>query len=487
MIGNFVIEHMLLAAAGLLLISVLASKFSDRFSIPALLLFLGIGMLAGSEGIGGIYFDNAALAKAIGVVALSFILFSGGLDTDYNSVRPVFSKGLLLSTLGVAITAGIVGFAAVWILKLSLKEGLLLGAIISSTDAAAVFSVLRSRNISLKGNLRPLLEFESGSNDPMAVFLTVGLIELVQSPSAPWFLMFGMFFRQMITGVLVGWIVAKFLAFVIHRLRLEYEGLYSVLTFSLVMLSYAFADVLGGNGFLAVYVTGLLLSKRDFFYKRSLIRFHGGLAWLMQIGMFLTLGLLVFPSKLIPIAGSALAISFILFFVARPISVFLCLPFEPLKEKLLISWVGLRGAAPIVLATFPLLAGVLNSELIFDVVFFVVLVSVLIQGTSIPLLSRWLGLHEPLQRKLRYPLEFEQREGVDAELLEFIVPYAGAAAGRKLYDLDFPKDSLAVLVGRADKFIVAKGDTVLQEGDVVLALVSKKDLDAVKTIFNTLA
>jgi cell volume regulation protein A len=484
MIAHFSIEHILLAAAGLLLISVLASKFSDRFSIPSLALFLGIGMLAGSEGIGGIYFDNAALAKAIGVIALSFILFSGGLDTDYNAVRPVFLKGLILSTLGVAITAGIVGVAASGFLKLPLKEGLLLGAILSSTDAAAVFSILRSKNISLKGNLRPLLELESGSNDPMAVFLTVGMIQLIQSPSMPWVYMLGMFVRQMVVGVIVGWIIAKFLTVVINRLRLEYEGLYAVLTFSLAMLSYAAAEALGGNGFLAVYMTGILLSKRDFFYKRSLIRFHGGLAWLMQIAMFVTLGLLVFPSKLVPIAGAAIATALVLFFVARPVSIFLCLPFDAVRERLLISWVGLRGAAPIVLATFPLLANVSNSELIFDVVFFVVLVSVLIQGTSISWISKKLGLNEPLKRKLRYPLEFEQHEGVDADLLEFMVPFAGAAVGKKLYDLGFPKDSLAVLVGRGEKFIVAKGSTVLQEGDVVLALVSKKDLDLVKGIFN---
>ncbi|MBU9888939.1 MAG: potassium/proton antiporter [Candidatus Omnitrophica bacterium] len=486
MLGAFFTEHILLAAAGLLLVSVLLSKFSDRFSIPSLALFLGIGMLAGSEGIGGISFDNAALAKTIGVVALSFILFSGGLDTEYATVKPVFLKGLLLATLGVAVTAGVVGLFASRVLGLPLKEGLLVGAIISSTDAAAVFSILRSKNISLKGELRPLLELESGSNDPMAVFLTVGLIRLIQHPSMPWFYLIGMFAQQMIVGFLVGWAVSKFLLKVINRLRLEYEGLYAVLTFSLAMLSYAAAETLGGNGFLSVYLTGLMLSKKDFFYKKNLIRFHGGLAWLMQIVMFVTLGLLVYPSKLIPVASGGIATALVLFFVARPIGVLLCLPFYPVRKKLMVSWVGLRGAAPIVLATFPLLAGVSSSELIFDVVFFVVLVSVLIQGTSIPFVSKALKVHAPLRRKLRYPLEFEQHDGVDADLVEFMVPYAGAAAGKKLYDLDFPKDSLAVLIGRGDKFIVAKGNTILEEGDVVLALVSKKDLNAVKSIFNKL-
>lgn len=487
LLRTFVSEHFLLIAAGLLFFSVLASKISDRFSIPSLAIFLGIGMLAGSEGVGGIYFDNAALAKHIGVVALSFILFAGGLDTDFSSVKRVLGKGIALSTLGVLLTALATGFFASWVFRIPVKEGLLLGAIVSSTDAAAVFSILRSKNISLKGRLRPLLELESGSNDPMAVFLTLGFIQWIQRPELPWFYLIFMFVKQMAFGFAVGWVFSEFLKRAVNRLRLEYEGLYAVLTFSLAMLAYASAEAVGGNGFLAVYVTGLLLSRQDFFYKRNLIRFHDALAWLMQIVMFLTLGLLVFPSKLLPVAGGALATTAVLFFVARPAGVFLSIPLTPFKEKIMISWVGLRGAAPIVLATFPLLAQVSNSELIFDVVFFVVLVSVLVQGTSIPAVSKWLKLNAPLQRKTRYPIEFEQREGVDADLLEFFVPYGGKAAGKKLYDLNFPQDSLAVLIGRNDKFIVAKGNTVLEEGDVVLALVSKKDMATIKSIFSELA
>ncbi|HOW87666.1 MAG TPA: potassium/proton antiporter [Candidatus Omnitrophota bacterium] len=476
-------EQVLLAAACLLFLGVLSSKLSDRFSIPSLVLFMGIGMLAGSEGIGGIDFNNAALAKTIGVIALSFILFSGGLETDFREAKRVFAKGITLSTLGVLITAGVVGVFASWIFRIPVKEGLLLGAIISSTDAAAVFSILRSKNISLKGQLRPLLELESGSNDPMAVFLTLGMIQLIQHDAMPWHFLIGMFLRQMALGFIVGWAVAEIFLRIIKRLRLEYEGLYAALTFSVVLLAYGAAETAGGNGFLSVYLVGLLLSRKDFFYKRNLVRFHAGLAWLMQITMFVTLGLLVFPSQLVPIAWGGIATALVLFFVARPVSIFLCLPFDRFREKLMISWVGLRGAAPIVLATFPLLAKVSNSELIFDVVFFVVLVSVLIQGTSIPVISKWLRLHAPLQRRPRYPLEFEQHEGVDAELLEFFVPYGGKISGKRLYDLNFPQDSLAVLVGRNDKFIVAKGNTLLEDGDVVLVLVGKKDIEAVKEIF----
>ncbi len=478
--------HILLAAALLIFLGVLSSKLSDRFSIPSLVLFLGIGIMAGSEGIVGIEFNNAALAKSIGVIALSFILFSGGLETDFGEAKRVFAKGITLSTLGVLITAGVVGIFASWVFRIPLKDGLLLGAIISSTDAAAVFSILRSKNISLKGKLRPLLELESGSNDPMAVFLTLGMIQLIQSATMSWVHLIGMFFIQMAIGLVAGWVVAELFLRVMKQLRLEYEGLYAALTFSITLLAYGLAETTGGNGFLAVYLAGILLSRKNFFYKRNLVRFHAGLAWLMQITMFVTLGLLVFPSRLFPIAWGGIAIALVLFFVARPIGVFLCLPMDSFKEKLMISWVGLRGAAPIVLATFPLLAGISNSQLIFDIVFFVVLVSVLIQGTSIPAISKWLGLHAPLQRRLRYPLEFEQHEGVDAELVEFFVPYGGQAAGQKLFDLNFPQESLAVLVGRDDKFIVARGNTVLEEGDVVLALVSKKDLRAVQTIFTSL-
>jgi cell volume regulation protein A len=476
-------EQVLLAAALLLFLGVLSSKLSDRFSIPSLVLFIGIGMLAGSEGIGRIAFNNAALAKTIGVIALSFILFSGGLETDFREAKRVFAKGITLSTLGVLVTAGVVGIFASWIFKIPIREGLLLGAIISSTDAAAVFSILRSKNISLKGQLRPLLELESGSNDPMAVFLTVGMIQLIQHAAMPWHSLIGMFLKQMALGFVIGWAVAEIFLRIIKRLRLEYEGLYAALTFSVVLLAYGAAETAGGNGFLSVYLVGLLLSRKDFFYKKNLLRFHAGLAWLMQITMFVTLGLLVFPSQLLPIAWGGIATALVLFFVARPVSVFLCLPFDRFREKLMISWVGLRGAAPIVLATFPLLAKVSNSELIFDVVFFVVLVSVLIQGTSIPAISKWLGLHAPLQRRPRYPLEFEQHEGVDAELLEFFVPYGGKISGKRLYDLNFPQNSLAVLVGRNDKFIVAKGNTLLEDGDVVLVLVGKKDIEAVKEIF----
>ncbi len=480
------IEYTLLIGSALLLLSVLASKISDRFSVPALAIFLTIGMLAGSEGIGGIYFDNAYAANSLGIIALSFILFSGGLGTDFQATRRIFKQGLLLATAGVLITALIVGAFATWVLKFSLLEGLLLGAIVSSTDAAAVFSILRSKNIGLKGRLKPLLEFESGSNDPMAVFLTLGFIQLIQNPDLPWFQLIWFFIQQMSIGALAGVLLARLISNLINRLSLEYEGLYPVLTFSLVIFTYSATSAVGGNGFLAVYLTGLILAGQDFIHKRSLTRFHEGLGWLMQIAMFLTLGLLVFPSKLVSVAFSGIAIALALFFIARPVSIFLCLPFARLKEKILISWVGLRGAAPIMLATFPLLARIQGADMIFNIVFFVVVLSILTQGTTIAQISQLLKLNIPIEKRLKPPIEFEQREGVDADLVEFIVPYGGIAIGKPLYKLNLPQDSLVVLIGRSDKFVVAKGSTVLEAGDIVLVLVNKRNLEVIKATFSEL-
>ena len=317
-------EYILIGAAVLLFVSVLVSKISDRFGIPALLAFLILGMLAGSEGPGGIYFDDPALAQFISVIALVLILFSGGLSTEWDKVRPVAKESWLLATLGVFITALMTGAFASLVFKVSLLEGLLLGSIVSSTDAAAVFSVLRSKGISLKGKLKPLLELESGSNDPMAIFLTVGLIQLITHPDlSPWSLI-GLFFQQMLVGAVVGYGMGRGILWLINRIKLGYEGLYPVLTLALVLLTFGLTAILGGSGFLAVYLAGIVLGHHDFIHKRSLSRFHDGLAWIMQITMFLTLGLLVFPSRLLPTSGLALLVAAGLMFIARPLLSLMC-------------------------------------------------------------------------------------------------------------------------------------------------------------------
>ncbi|MBM3244902.1 MAG: potassium/proton antiporter [Candidatus Omnitrophica bacterium] len=479
------LEVFLLVAAILTLVSVLASKLSDRFAVPALLFFLVIGMVAGSEGLGKIYFDNYLVAKSFGIVALIFIIFLGGIDTAWRSVRYLIMPGLILSTAGVFITALVVGFFAVWILKFTLIEGLLLGAIVSSTDAAAVFSVLRSKRISLKGGLKPLLELESGSNDPMAVFLTVGLLGILSGNGVTGLSMAISFVLNMGVGALVGYLMAKLTVTVVNRVKLEYEGLYPVLTVSLVLLTYAIATLLKGNGFLAVYILGLLMSKVDFAHKRTLIRFHEGIAWLMQIIMFLTLGLLVYPSRIVAVAGSGLLIAGILILLARPLGVFLCLvPFRfKFYEKLMVSWVGLRGAVPIILATFPLLAGTAQSQMMFNIVFFVVITSVLIQGTSIPFVAKLLRVNAPFDAKKRFPIELEQTEGIDASLEDLIVPYNSSAIGRVISELKVPAKALIVLISRGEKFIVPNGSTVIEGGDVLLVLADDADMKELQRIF----
>jgi cell volume regulation protein A len=472
----------ILIGAGILLLSVFASKISDRFGIPALLLFLVLGMLAGSDGPGGIYFDDPALAQLIGVVALALILFSGGLDTEWARVRVVLKEGLLLATLGVLITALTVGLFARLLLGFSIAEALLLGAIVSSTDAAAVFSVLRSRGINLKGNLKPLLELESGSNDPMAVFLTIGLIQWITQPDFALPDLFGLFVRQMLFGAALGYLMGRAALFLINRVKLGYDGLYPVLTLALVFFTFGLTDLVGGSGFLAVYLAGIVLGNHEFLHKRSLVRFHDGLAWLVQIAMFLTLGLLVFPSQLVPIIGVGLLMAACLMFLARPIAVFVSLLPGALswREKTFVSWVGLRGAVPIILATFPLLAGIPQANLIFNLVFFIVLTSVLLQGTTLPLVARWLRVDAPAVPRRVYPIEYTPVGGFKSELKELPVPPGSYMAGKAIFEMGLPADFLVVLIARENDFMVPTGGTVVRGGDTLLALADKETFAAVQ-------
>jgi cell volume regulation protein A len=483
---TFTIEYLLLGASGLLLLSVIASKASGRLGVPALLLFLAIGMLAGSDGLGGIHFDNPWLAQSLGVVALAFILFAGGLDTEWLSVRSQLGKGVALSTLGVAITAGLVGLFATTVVGLSWLEGLLVGAIVSSTDAAAVFAVMRSRYVSLRSPLKPLLELESGSNDPMAVFLTIGIISLISGTSTSVIDLVPMFIRQMVLGAAIGYGTGQLMVLLVNRLRLEYDGLYPVLTLSLVLLTYGGSAWLGGNGFLAVYLAGLIMGNRDFIHKRSLLRFHDGLAWLMQIAMFLGLGLQVFPTQLVPVAGTGLLLALFLMICARPAAVFLTLAFTSfsLREKAMIAWVGLRGAVPIILATFPLLAGVPQATMIFNLVFFIVLTSVLLQGTSIPLVARWLQVDEPLQRRLETSPVWDAPSELKSGLIEVTIPQASTAVGKRLLDLGLPKHALVILIGRKGQCFVPDGSTVLEADDSLLVFTDQASSLRLHTILH---
>lgn len=480
------IEYLLLISSALILLSIGIAKFSGNLGVPVLLLFLGIGMLAGSEGPGGIYFDDAGMAQSIGIVALVFILFAGGLDTNWPEVRPVLWQAASLATLGVLLTALSVGVVAHFFLNFSWLEGMLLGAVISSTDAAAVFSVLRARSVSLSGSVKPLLELESGSNDPMAVFLTIGLIQLIESPKASFDEIAMLFIMQMGLGALLGYGLGKLLALLLNRVKFAYEGFYPVFALAFAGFIYSVTALLGGSGFLAVYLAGLVAGNSDFVHKKSLLRFFDGLAWLSQIGMFVTLGLLAYPSRIFPVIGAGVLISAFLMLVARPLSVYLALAATRFnwREKAFISWVGLRGAVPVILATFPLLAKVPNAELLFNLVFFIVLTSALLQGWSIPAVARLFKVDAPQPRKRQYPIEFEPAAGMETELVELIVPAHAAVAGKALVELGMPRDSLIVLISQNEEFIVPSGGTVLNEGDVVLALVNKRNLPEVRAIFS---
>ena len=477
-----------IVVAVLLLLSAFSSKLSDRFGIPAILLFLILGMLAGSEGIGGIRFDDPSLAQTLSIFAFVLILFSGGFHTKWKDARPVMTESFSLATVGVLLTAVIVGLFAWRILGLTLLEGLLLGSMMSSTDAAAVFSVLRSKGVSLKGNLKPLLELESGSNDPMAMFLTIGLIELIKNPASSLFSMVLLFFQQMVIGAILGYLMGRLVALIINRIKLGYDGLYPVFSLGSVFLTFWMASLINGSGFLAVFIMGIVMNTVDLVHKRTLQRFHDGVGWLMQSALFLSLGLFIFPSRLIPVLGVSLLISLVLFFIARPLSVFLTLipNAMSIKEKMLISWVGLRGAAPIILATFPMVAGLEQSDLFYNVIFVVVLTSLLIQGTSLPFVARWLKLDKPIIPTPLYPLEYQPVPGMESELARLVVQPGSMVINQTIDGLDLPEQFLITLIEHNGHFIVPHGGTVLQANDTLLALTDPASLNQVQKRFNFL-
>lgn len=387
-------DQVLLVIAALLGLSVLASKAATKLGIPVLLVFIGIGMLAGSDGPGGIWFSNHQLAQQLGITALAFILFSGGMDTDWSSAKKYLAPSSSLATMGVLATAGMVGLMAHLALGFSVLEGLLLGSIVACTDAAAVFGTLRGAGIQLGHKIQSILELESGFNDPMAVFLTIAFTQALVSPEPITWVLLPMFLLEMVLGAAWGYLNARGAVVIMQKIRLEFEAMYQVVSIALVLGAYAGAEAIHGNGFLSVYIAGLTFGSIAFPQRKGLSRFHDGLSWLMQITMFIVLGLLVFPRELGKVAGLGLAVSAVVMFLARPIGVLIALtPFRvDTRGQALVAWGGLRGAAPIVLATFPLLAKVPRAQTIFDIVFFIVLFSSLLQGTTLSWVARKLGI-----------------------------------------------------------------------------------------------
>ncbi len=471
-------ENILLIASVLIFISVLAGKTSFRIGVPTLILFLAVGILAGSEGIGKIPFDDPGLAQFIGIVALNFILFSGGFETDWNSVKPIMWQGIALSVMGVLLTALSIGLFVWWVTDFTIYEGLLLGAIVSSTDAAAVFSILRSKSLALKGHIRPTLEFESGSNDPMAYILTIVFIGLVQNGEQSFWPVLLMFFTQLLLGGAFGYLFGLGSKYVINHIKLDYEGLYPVLSITLMILTYSVTTAIGGNGFLAVYISALYLGHQDLMHKRTIMKMFDGLAWLMQIILFVVLGLLVFPSHIVPVIGIGLLVSAFLIFIARPVSTFLILAFFRVRTrtKLFISWVGLRGAVPIVFATYPLMAGLEKAEMIFNIVFFISLTSVLLQGTTVPLVAKWLHVSLPARVKTVTAADVLLSEPMNSEFAEFTIAPESVVAGMKIIDLGFPQNARIAMIKRENKYLIPDGMTVIQPGDRLIVLAGSKNI-----------
>jgi len=482
----FAVDHLILVAGLLLLIGIGSSKFSARFGLPVLVLFLAVGMLAGSEGIGGIAFDNYQLAHGIGTIALAMILFDGGLRTSTDAIRMVWKPAFTLATLGVLITSIVTGAAAAYILGIPMLLGMLLGSIVGSTDAAAVFSVLRSSGVRLRERLSNTLEIESASNDPMAIFLTVGLIEVLLGRTELGFGLVTFFLQQMVVGGLAGLAVGRLAVIAVNRVNLEAAGMYPLVVSASGLVAYGVAAGLGGSGFLAVFLAGVVIGNSRIVFQRGILFFHDASAWLSQIVMFVVLGLLSFPSRLLDVAWEGLLVAAVLILVARPVAVLLtATPFGYSRRELtMISWVGLKGAVPITLATFPLLMGVPGAETIFDVVFFVVLLSALTQGISLPYFARRLGLELPATTAPPVSLEITSLKHVDGDIVDFTLSHDSRAVGRTIVDLGMPQGVVIAMVARGEEIIPPSGSTVLRAGDHVFVVMRPKLRAAVERIFS---
>ncbi|MGI8946295.1 MAG: potassium/proton antiporter [Thermoleophilaceae bacterium] len=478
---------LILVAGGLLALGISASLLAGRLRVPGLLLFLGVGMAIGSDGLGlidfGVRSSDVELARTVGVVALALILFEGGLAAGWRQIRPVIVPSLTLATLGTAVTAGIVGLAASWLLDLPLLQGLLLGSIVAATDSAAIFSVLRGS--SLERRLAQTLEGESGFNDAVAVVLVLGFIEAIQQPGYGATDMALLLIGELGIGTVVGLGVGAISVIALRRAQFATTGLYPVASIACAAVAYGGADTLHGSGFVSVYLAGLALGSARIPARRTVVDFHDGLAWVSQIALFVTLGLFVSPADLPDIAGEALLVAAVLMLLARPVAALVSLlpAGFSVRESTLVGWAGLRGAIPIVLATFPVIEGVEDAGAYFDIVFFVVLTSTLIQGATFNALARALGLttNEPA---LSPPLhEVGTIRALGAEVVEFRVDEADAIAGRVVSRLMLPRDALVSVIVRADEALLPRGSTEIAPGDRLHILVRESAHAEVEQLF----
>ncbi|RRD62855.1 potassium/proton antiporter [Tannerella forsythia] len=472
-------DNFLFIGSILLFVSILMGKTGYKFGVPALLLFLLVGMLFGSDGL-GIQFNNMHAAQFIGMVALSIILFSGGMDTRFADIRPVLGPGTVLSTAGVLLTALLTGTFVWWLSGMSWTNihfafvpSLLLAAMMSSTDSASVFAILRSQKMHLKNNLRPMLELESGSNDPMAYMLTIVLIQLTQAGSGASFSgIIQMFVVQFLVGGAVGYMLGWIAVKMLNRLNIDNQSLYPILLIAVAFFTLSVTDLIGGNGYLAVYITGIIIGNNRIPHRREIATFMDGLTWLFQIIMFIMLGLLVNPHEMLDVALVALLIGLFMIFVGRPLSVMFCLlPFRhiTMRSRLFISWVGLRGAVPIIFATYPVVAGIEGSDLIFNIVFFITIISLVVQGTTLSQAARFLKLSAPLE-KTGNEFGVELPEEIGSDLSEVTVTSEMLEEADTLRDMNLPTGTLVMIVKRNDEFLIPNGTLRLHEGDKLLLI-----------------
>ena len=466
---TFSAENILLLGSILVFSAIIISKTGYKLGVPSLLVFLVVGMLFGSDGL-GLHFENAKQAQFIGMISLSVILFSGGMDTKIREVKPILLPGLLLSTLGVLVTTALTGLFIYYVshetgfdINLSLIVSLLLAATMSSTDSASVFNILRTQKINLKQNLRPLLELESGSNDPMAYMLTIVLISLATSASASAGQIAVDFAIQFVVGSITGFAMGKLGVLIINKIKLNNSSLYPILLLSIVFFTFTITDLLKGNGYLAVYIAGAVVGNSKIVCRRETQTFFDGFTWLSQIIMFLALGLLVNPHELLGVAPVAVLIGLFMMIVARPASVFLCLlPFKNLgfKAKTFTSWVGLRGAVPIIFATYPVVADIDGADQIFNIVFFITLLSMIIQGSTISWAAKKLNLNLPLQKEGN-DFGIELPDEIDTTLKDIEVTEKMLENGNKIADMNIPKGTLVMIVKRGNRHIIPNGSLIL--------------------------
>ena len=473
----------LLLVGAVLAASVLGALASARTGVPVLVAFLAFGMLLGSDGPGGIEFDDAELAREVGIVGLVLILFEGGLQTSWRRLRGVAVPAALLSTIGVVVTAVLTGVAAQALFDLTWLEAILLGAVVASTDAAAVFATLRFTQI--RRRLARTLEAESGGNDPMAIALTIGLIAWIESPDTDGFdQLVLVVVRQLGLGLIVGVALALAATWVFARLPRSVGPFAPVASLAAAGIAFGAADVIGGSGFLSVYLVGLAVGSTPSRYRRQLVGFHEGLAFLAQVALFIVLGLLVFPSQLTDVAVSGLVLALLLVFLIRPVAVWLSTAFNDFtaRERLLLGWAGLRGAVPIVLATFVLSSQVDPANTIFNAVFFVVVVSAILQGTTLERVAEKLDLVSPARPTHEPPIEVGESSALD--LLDFVVAPDHAIAGSAVREVGLPRAAIIAVIVRGDDSIPPRGSTLIEPGDRLFVLVPHAVHPAVEDVFS---